>query len=257
MREEEVCSLNCEGEDDLNSDIDFINNKCYIKHAIKQNFETKAYEEYELKSDYSKRGISLSEIAMKSLKEYLKYRKQLVNLLKLKLNSTYKNLPKLFLNKDGDYFRPRYVGKLWKKFARKYDIHVTFHSLRHTYITYQMNYNNNLTPSEVQALAGHANIQTTYHYIHKSEEKLKLATTVFDNVFNNKIDINDDNSLCANNVYCFYYYRKRICRNIIDFLQSINPQNEITYNNLSNCIDETKNYLISNYLSLENMISLN
>lgn len=260
LREEEVCGLNCEGEDDPNSDIDFINNKCYIKHAIKQNFETKEYEEYELKSDYSKRGIPLPEIAMKSLKEYLKYRKQLVNLLKLKFNSTYKNLPKLFLNKDGDYFRPRYVGKLWRKFARKYDIHVTFHGLRHTYITYQMNYNNNLTPSEVQALAGHANIQTTYHYVHKSEEKLKLATTVFDNVFNNKIDINDDNTLYVPIMYIASIITGKGyvgIDKIIDFLQSINPHIEITYNNLSECIDETKNYLISNYPSLENMISLN
>ncbi len=259
LREEEVCGLHCQSEDDPESDIDFTHNKVFLKKAVKQNYKTRQYEEYELKSEYSERGIPLPEILMISLKQYLKYRTVLVNLYKAQFGIDYKNLPNLFLNKDSDYFRPRYVGKLWSKFAKKHDIDATFHGLRHTYITYQMNYNDDLTPSEVQALAGHANIQTTYKYVHKSEEKLKKATTVFDNVFNNRIDINEDNTLYAPIMYIASIVTGNEyveISKIIYLLKSINPKAEITYSNLSENINSTKNYLMANYPSLENMVSL-
>lgn len=260
LREEEVCGLHCESEDDPNSDIDFIENKVFINHAVKQNYETKEYEEYDLKSNYSYRGIPLPQMAINSIKEYLKYREQFVKLLKIKQGDKFKNLPNLFLNKDGDYFRPRYVGKLWNKFAKKYNISVTFHGLRHTFITYQMNYNDELTASEVQALAGHSNISTTYKYVHKSEEKLKKATKVFDNPINNRIDINDDNTIFAPimhlaSVITGVEYVE--IGKIIELLKNINPTVEINYNNLSDNISQTRNYLLANYPSLENMTTLN
>ena len=64
-----------------------------------------------------------------------------------------------------------------------------------------MNYNDELSPSEVQALAGHANINTTYKYVHKSSEKMKKATMIFDNIYNDKIDINDNNTISVPIMY--------------------------------------------------------
>lgn len=256
LRAEEVCGLHCIDENDKESDIDFEKNKCHLYRAVKQNFDTREYIEEELKSQYSERGIPLPSFVMESLKEYLPYRKQYVKMLKYKFGDKYKDLPNLFLNKDGDLFRPAYVGKLWKKFRKEHGIKATFHGLRHTYITYQMNYNEDLTPSEVQALAGHANISTTYKYVHKSDEKMKKATTVFDNVFNNKIDINEDNTIFAPimfvaSVITGVEYVE--IGKIKEFLNIMNPSYEITYNNLSESIKDTKDYLLANYPSLENM----
>lgn len=259
LREEEVCGLHCQSENDSESDINFENSQCSINRAVKQDFETKKYYEFDLKSIHSERTVPLPEIAIESIKEYLKYRTQLVNLFKVNYGKDYKNLPNLFLNKDGDYFRPRYVGKLWRKFAKKNDINVTFHGLRHSYITYQMNYNKHLSPKEVQELAGHADLQTTYKYVHKSEEKMKKATTVFDNVFDNKIDINSDNTLCVPIMYLASIITGHDYIDIskmTEFLKYMNPNSEINYLNLSKAITNTKDYLLINYPSLENIINL-
>lgn len=260
LREEEICGIHCIGIDDPNSDINFNTNKVHIKHAIKQNFDTKKYEEYEPKSGYSKRGIPLPDFVIDTIKEYLKYRDKFVSILKFKYQDSYKNLPHLFLNQEGDYFRPIYVGKLWRVFKKKHGITPTFHGLRHTYITYQMNYNDALSPSEVQALAGHSNIQTTYKYVHKSEEKMKKATNLFDNIFNKKIDINEDNTLYVPVLYVASVVtgtEYTEINNIMEFLKYINPGKDITYANLSSSIVETREYLLANYPSLENMIKLN
>lgn len=259
LREEEVCGIHCISEDDPESEINFTTGKCFINQAVKQDFDTKQYYEYDLKSEHSERAVTLPEIAINSIKNYLKYRKQLVEMFKLKYGDEYKNLPNLFLNQYGDYFRPRYAGKLWRKFARKHNITVTFHGLRHTYITYQMNYNKDLTPKEVQELAGHADIHTTYKYVHKSEEKMKKAAKVFDNIFDNKIDINNDNTLCVPIMYVASIVTGHDyidLTKLTDFLKYMNPNNEINYTNLSSVINNTKNYLLINYPSLETIIDL-
>lgn len=261
LREEEVCGIHCEGENDLNSDIDFKTNSVNLRWAIKLNPETGKYEEYEiLKSKTSERRIPLPDIAMNSIKKYLKYRDQLVSMFKFKYGDEYKNLPNLFLNSVGDYFRPPYVGKLWSKFSKKHNIDTTFHGLRHTYITYQMNYNDNLSPSEVQALAGHANITTTYKYVHKSDEKMKKAVSVFDDVYNNQIDINANNMINAPIMFVASIVNGIDyvdINQIIKLLKVVNPRVDITYGNLSSQIDKTRKYLLDNYPSLHKMPSLN
>jgi len=261
LRAEEVCGIHCEGEDDPNSDIDFQNNFVDLKWAIKKDPEVYRFEEYKiLKSKNSERRVPLPEIAIKSIKEYLKYRKQFVKMLKLKYGNKYKNLPNLFLNIYGDYFSPPYVGKLWSKFSKKYNIDATFHGLRHTYITYQMNYNDNLKDVDVQALAGHANISTTYKYVHKSEERLKKAVNVFDDIYNNQIDINKDNTVNIPIMYVASIVNgvEYVGFNqIINVLKVVNPNADITYSNLSSYINETRDYLLNSYPKLCDLSVLN
>lgn len=122
-----------------------------------------------------------------------------------------------------------------------------------------MNYNKDLTPKEVQELAGHADIHTTYKYVHKSEEKMKKAAKVFDNIFDNKIDINNDNTLCVPIMYVASIVTGHDyidLTKLTDFLKYMNPNNEINYTNLSSVINNTKNYLLINYPSLETIIDL-
>ena len=122
-----------------------------------------------------------------------------------------------------------------------------------------MNYNKNLEPSEVQALAGHSNINTTYKYVHKSNEKLKKAYTVFDDVYNEKIEIQDNNTIfapimCVASVIneCDYVDMNKV----MELLKCIDSKAEISYSNFSDKINETKKYLLNNYPSLENIQSL-
>ena len=59
LREEEICGIHCQSSNDINSHIDFKNNTIKVKYAIKQNYDTKEYEEYDLKSDYSERMLMI------------------------------------------------------------------------------------------------------------------------------------------------------------------------------------------------------
>lgn len=58
-----------------------------------------------------------------------------------------------------------------------------------------MNYNDNLSPRDVQELAGHANLNTTFGYVHPSKERInKHATALFnsfsvDDLYKNGDDI--------------------------------------------------------------------
>ena len=105
-------------------------------------------------------------------------------LLKIR-NPKYKEIPNVFFNKDGEFMRPKYIGKLWIKFRRKNNLpEVKFHGLRHTYCTIQANDNPDLSLSDVQYLMGHSSQVTTYVYMHKEEKNIKKATSIFDKIDN-------------------------------------------------------------------------
>lgn len=260
LREEEICGIHCESVDDEHSTINFCKPLVYVKYAIKWNPETRQYEEYEiLKSDASKRVVPLPELVVKSILDYLKIRTQYVKLQELKYGDKYKKRPNLFLGEAGNYFRPPYIGKLWKKFSIKHNIDTTFHGLRHSYITYQMNHNSNLSDKDVMALAGHSSITTTQRYVHKSNEKIENSAKVFDDVYKNKIDINRDNTINAPVMYVASIINGIEyvdINNIVDLLNAINPGGEINYKNLSDKINETREYMLDNYPSLGEMVTL-
>lgn len=175
MREEEVCGVHLE-------DIDRTNSCVYVRHAIVQNEETGEYIEDKVKSKGSVRTIPLPKQFFVEYDKYLVYRRKLVEMLKLKTNGKYKEINNVFLNKDGHFFRPHTLSAKWRKFRKQDDISInlTFHGLRHYYLTNQMNYNDELSDRDVQDLAGHADIKTTYKYVHPSKNKIKKnATNIF------------------------------------------------------------------------------
>ena len=176
LREEEISGIHLDS-------IDRENKTIYIKCAVVQNELTREFEETETKSIYGERYIPFPEKFFQVLDEYIIYRQHFVDYLKLKTNNQYVELPNLFLNKDGDLYRPTRVERMWKKFREQYlsELKITFHGLRHYYISNQMNYNNDLTDREVQELAGHSKITTTYRYVHANKQNVnKNAVNIFD-----------------------------------------------------------------------------
>lgn len=165
MRREEVCGLHLE-------DIDRNGKSVYIQRAIAQNDLTKEYEETKTKSTRSVRVLPLPSRFFKAFDEYLEWRKVFIQTLKVKTNGEYKEIPNLFLNKDGDFSRPENLSKRWKRFAKKVGINLTFHGLRHYFITNQLNYNDKVSERDVQEMAGHSNIKTTQRYNHPSKKKI-------------------------------------------------------------------------------------
>lgn len=260
LRAEEVCGIHCETVDDKKATIDLERGLVEVKYAIKWNPVTRQYEEYEiLKSHASKRIVPLPDIVIKSIRDYLKVRQQYVKLQELKYGSKYKKIPNLFLGEAGNYFRPPYVGKLWKKFATKNNIDVTFHGLRHSYLTYQANYNPNLSDKDLMALAGHSNITTTQKYIHKSMEKVKKSAKVFNDIYNNKIDFNNDNSINAPIMFVASIINDINyvdINEVIKLVNAVDPKSVINFGNISNKINETRDYILNNYPALEELIVL-
>ena len=133
------------------------------------------------KSKNSVREIPMPEEFFDVLDEYLVYRENFIKYLKIK-NPNYKEIPNLFLNQYGGFYRPSRISRTWGEFRIREDINlnITFHGLRHYYLTNQMNYNPNLTERDVQDLAGHSDLRTTRGYVHASKKKIERnATSIF------------------------------------------------------------------------------
>lgn len=248
IREEEVCGVHIE---DFNREELYIS----IKRAIVQDQETKSFIESKTKSQSSVRKIPLPVDFFEVLDEYLNtYRKVFISALKYKTNGNYKEIPNVFLNKDGDFYRPHRVGEKWKAFASSVGLNLTFHGLRHYYITNQMNYNDDLSPRDVQELAGHSNIKTTYGYVHSSQERInKYATTLFttfskDNLYKYG---NDTLSIPITHIATIITgdpkYSKVEDLNIT--LEELNDE-KVDYFNMSYLLEQSKKYLINNYPAL-------
>lgn len=79
----------------------------------------------------------------------------------------------LFTNKHGNRLNERTIRKIVEDTARKADIkvHVTPHTLRHTYATHLLNEGADL--KSVGDLLGHENLSTTQIYTHVSNERLR------------------------------------------------------------------------------------
>ncbi len=173
MREEEVAGLH------KNRDINYEFSEMNVNTVIEQK-EDGSYGEGEPKSKYSKRCIAIPERLLEVVDEYLVYRENFIRLLKIK-NPGYVEKPNLFLNKDGDFYRPYRISRLWSKFAKQNDINLTFHGLRHYFITNQVNHNSEINDQEAQRLAGHASYQMTTKYVHVSKKRLnRNATKIFE-----------------------------------------------------------------------------
>ena len=59
-----------------------------------------------------------------------------------------------------------------------------------------MNCNDNLSPRDVQELAGHSNINTTYKYVHSSKKRIKEnATNLFESLTRESLYKNGNDNL--------------------------------------------------------------
>ena len=79
----------------------------------------------------------------------------------------------LFVNKHGNRLNERTIRKIVEKWSRKADlkVHVTPHTLRHTYATHLLSDGADL--KSVGDLLGHENLSTTQIYTHVSNERLR------------------------------------------------------------------------------------
>ena len=242
MRESEVAGIHID-------DIDFVNNILKVRQNIVQNFETKQYYEGNLKTDDSDRDIPVPEFCMDAIRLYLKDREKMVEILKIR-NKDYVELPNLFFNKDGDFMRPYYIGKLWLKFRRKNNLEdVKFHGIRHTYCTVQANHNDNLSISDVQYLMGHADKSTTFHYMHKDENNIKGATSVFD-----KFSSKSDGNICIESISAIITGRTDIVdANVLMRDMSYILESEINLYNVSSSFEKCKDELLKLNPDFESM----
>lgn len=112
------------------------------------------------------RVVFLSDSAKKSIKEYLKERKDMDDALFVQFGKNVKNAKELRLS-------PRAVQRMLKTCAAKAGItrKVSPHVIRHSFATDLLT--NGADLRSVQALLGHANIATTQVYTHVTDKHLK------------------------------------------------------------------------------------
>ena len=254
MRCEEVCGLHID-------DIDRENQMISIERAIVQNEKNRQYYEDDVKSVQSVRTVPIPKIFFDTLDEYLLYRKEEVKFLKIKTEGTYKEIPNLFLNQDGHFYRPHLLSKKWREFRQKEDIPLTLHGLRHYYITNQMNYNDNLSPRDVQELSGHADIKTTYRYVHSSDNRIKQnALNIFEDLSNDNLykkndslyKVEDDKITIPMEHIATIILGNPKLSNIDELQESLSKltRREVNIFNISTALDECKNKLEGDYPSL-------
>lgn len=249
-REEEVCGI------DIDRDIDRENCILEVIKVIVQD-ENGEFVEADPKSKKSVRSLPFPPSLLPILDEYMIYRESLINIIKSR-NPDYVDNRKLFINKDGHYYRPYRLSRVWSMFAKKNGIPLTFHGLRHYYITNQMNFNPNLTERDVQELAGHADLRTTQRYNHPSKKRInKNAVNIF-----NKFDIN---SIFKNGYDVFTIPIEHIASIIIGKSElsdvselkitlEVISNEKVDYSNISTIIEKSKAFIISNYPALERLI---
>lgn len=248
-REEEVAGIN------MDNDIDRENCTFTVTKVIVQN-EDGEFVEADPKSKTSKRKLPFPPSLLPILDQYMIYRESIVNIIKSR-NLNYIDNRKLFINKEGDFYRPYRISREFSKFAKNNDIDLTFHGLRHYYITNQINFNPDLTDRDVQELAGHADLRTTQRYNHPSKKRINNNAV---NIFN-KFDIN---SIFKNGYDVFTIPIEHIASIIIGKSELSNVSDlkitlevvsneKVDYSNISNIIEKCKSLIISKYPALERL----
>lgn len=247
IREEEVCGLHL---DDFNEQDEYVS----INRAVVWDNDKKKFIEDRTKSQSSVRKIPLPSEFFEVLKEYYIFRNSFIEYLKYKTNGNYQEIPNVFLNKDGHFYRPHRLSETWKSFAVKNDISLTFHGLRHYYLTNQMNYNDNLSPRDVHELAGHSIINTTYKYVHSSEVRIKNnATKIFKKFSKDDLYKNGEDVLVIpiSHIATIILGNTKLSK-VEDLQITLCELNncDVNFFNISEVLENSRNYLLDNYPSL-------
>ncbi len=125
-----------------------------------------------------------------------------------------------------------------------------------------MNYNPNLSPRDVQELAGHSNINTTYKYVHFSENRIQNNATSIFNRFSKedlyKNDNNDTLTIPISHIASIILGNIKLS-NIEDLQITLSELNnrEVNFFNISELMENSKNYLLANYPSLSRIEKYN
>ncbi len=249
MREEEVAGQHIDRDFDRERKIVCVNT------VIVQD-ENGNWLEGPPKSKSGVREIPVPDIFIEVYDEYMIYRQNYINYLKIK-NPEYKEIPNLFLNKDGDFYRPTRICRTWSNFRKKENINLTFHGLRHYYLTNQMNYNDDLKDRDVQELAGHADIKTTRKYVHPSKRKINNnATNIFKRFDRNSLfkDGYDILTIPIEHVASIIIGKPELSKmeELKITLETISNET-IDFFNISSVIEVCKKYIVTNLPSLESI----
>lgn len=85
----------------------------------------------------------------------------------------------IFINKNGDLFNYHTLEQNFRKYLTRHDISfkVTFHMLRHCYVSYMVGSQNGVTLEDISRQIGHKSIKTTYdvYYTQTNEMQRKLS----------------------------------------------------------------------------------
>lgn len=241
LREEEVAGLH------VDRDIEINTLTIHVNTVIVQN-ENGKYVETCPKSKSSIRDIPIPQRFVPVFVKYLNYRKNLIEIIKSS-NPDYQEIPNLFLNKEGDFYRPNRIGRNYSKLVKKSDVNLpkTFHLIRHYYITNQVNYNEKLNLRDVQEIVGHSDLRTTQGYIHSSKKKIQNhATNIFERFNKDFIYKNGKNVLTLPIEHILsIIVGKSDFSNINDLkitLEEISKEN-VDFFNISTIIDKSREYL--------------
>lgn len=163
------------------SDIDFNNSSININKTT-QYVSGHGVFEKETKSDTSNRIIYITPTTINILRRY----KLEQNRQRLLVGSKWKNSDRVFVTEYGENMHPDTPSKILEKVIKKYGLKkITFHGLRHTCISLQIN--KGIQAQIISKRAGHSSVSVTHNiYSHFFNDEFKNVANELDSFFHKK-----------------------------------------------------------------------
>lgn len=156
------------------SDIDFENQRLYVKRSICKLHGEKAFAK-EPKSKCSFRTISIPERLCQTLLAYREQQNRHISYM----GDAWHDLNYIFTEEDGLVMNPQTPTKQFDHFLKRHNIrHLKLHGLRHTSATYLLSHGCDIKTVSVRL--GHSDIKTTNIYVHAMENVDRMAAQTFD-----------------------------------------------------------------------------
>lgn len=173
-RRGEITGLNWE-------DIDFEKSTININKATQYVAGYGTFEK-STKTDTSNRIIYIAPTTMQILKQYKKEQSKQQMLLGIQ----WKNSKRIFTTDYGEDMHPDRPYKILKQIIKKYNLKdITFHGLRHTSISLQIN--SGIQTQIISKRAGHSNVSITHNiYSHFFDDEFKDVANKMDTFLNIK-----------------------------------------------------------------------
>lgn len=168
-RRDEICALRW-------NDIDFETGSMKIDNSLK--VIKGVMDESKAKTETSIREIFLSNTTLEVLKEYKKWQDNYIK----DLGKAWKGTNRVFISKYGGHMSPDTCSKIINKLVKRYNLpHLSFHEIRHTSASIQIN--KGVNPKAVSQRLGHANTDVTMEiYSHIFDNTKKESAIIFDEI---------------------------------------------------------------------------